>query len=159
MVRDYLGGAGADSAKSAAGRPAFVSQFRMRTRAGEGIRFASGEAVRIDTEITARERVERLSVSLGIVDEKQYMLFSASTERLGERPFTLEAGEKISWTFEIDAHLAPGTYHVGIALYRYDIQKDFGQFPCGTFFVHAETDVRGVVNLYPRIVPPGAPFP
>ena len=145
--------------KSAAGRPAFVSQFRMRTRAGEGIRFASGEAVRIDTEITARERVERLSVSLGIVDEKQYMLFSASTERLGERPFTLEAGEKISWTFEIDAHLAPGTYHVGIALYRYDIQKDFGQFPCGTFFVHAETDVRGVVNLYPRIVPPGAPFP
>jgi hypothetical protein len=98
-------------------------------------------------------------VSLAIWDEKQqYQLFSTSTERLGAPPFTLDPGERISWTFELLLHFAPGTYHVGTSLYRYDVQRNYGDFPGSTIFIHSEIDVRGVVNLYPRLVAPGAPF-
>jgi lipopolysaccharide transport system ATP-binding protein len=146
------------SDEKAAHLPVYVSHFTVRNRAGETIRFTSGERVRVDVEVAARERVERLSVALGVLDENRNLIFSASTERLGAPAFTLDPGGKIAWSFELDLHLAPGTYTVGAALFRYDVQRDYGQFPGTTIFIHSDTDVRGVVNLYPRVVPPGAPF-
>jgi len=50
-------------------------------------------------------------------------------------------------------HLASGTFHLGIWLYRYDIQKQYDvTFPAATFFMHSEKDVRGVTNLYPKVI-------
>jgi lipopolysaccharide transport system ATP-binding protein len=157
VVRDYLNSYSLEATQAATNRPVYVSRFAMRGQSGEGIRFLSGEKVQFDVEVTARERVEKLSVSLGMADEKQYLVFSTSTERLGAPAFTLEPGQHIAFTFELQLHLAPGTYYVGVALFRYDVQKDYGQFAVGTIFVHSDTDVRGVVNLYPRLVGPGAP--
>jgi lipopolysaccharide transport system ATP-binding protein len=132
-------------------RPAYLTRFTLGGSKGEQVRFESGEKARIEVEITARERVERLSLVVMIYDENQYQLFSASTERMGAPPFTLDPGQKIAYAFDLQLHLAPGTYRVVSALYRYDVQKEYGTFQGTTFFVHSNDDVRGAVNLYPRL--------
>jgi hypothetical protein len=49
-------------------------------------------------------------------------------------------------------HLAGGTFHFGVHLYRYDIQREYDRvMPAATFFVVSEVDVRGAANLYPRV--------
>ena len=88
----------------------------------------------------------------GVLDDGRRLIFATSTERLGASSFSLEPGEKKWWHFEVALHLAPGTYHFGAALYRYDMQRDYGQFPGKTVFVHADTDVNGIVNLHPRLL-------
>jgi lipopolysaccharide transport system ATP-binding protein len=132
-------------------RPVYLSRFTLSDAGGEQVRFESGAQARVEIEVTARHRMERLSVVLMIYDENQYELFSVSTERLGAPPFSLDPGEKTAFAFDLQLHLAPGTYRMTAALYRYDIQREFGTFQGTTFFVHADTDVRGAVNLYPRL--------
>lgn len=56
-------------------------------------------------------------------------------------------------------HLAPGTFYLSLALYRYDIRKEYdGWSPAATLLITADRDVHGVANLYPRVVAfePGA---
>ena len=56
-------------------------------------------------------------------------------------------------TFELDLHLANGTFHLGAYLYRYDTQRQLDRaLPAVTFFVASEADVRGYANLYPKLV-------
>jgi hypothetical protein len=65
----------------------------------------------------------------------------------------MKEGETITLTFEIDMHLAVGTFHIGIYLYRYDMEREFDRvLPATTFFVASEIDVRGSANLYPKVV-------
>ena len=50
-------------------------------------------------------------------------------------------------------HLAVGTFHFGIYLYRYDLQQEYDRaLPAATFFVESDVDVRGTANLYPRVI-------
>ena len=152
VLQQYLR-AGVD-AEGNGDRPAYLSRFTLHNQNGEGVRFRSGEKVRVDIEVTARRRLERASIVLMVQDDGQYPLFSTSTERLGAPAFTLESGERASYAFDLDLHLAPGTYRLSAALYRYDIQHEYGTYPGETFFVHSDVDVRGVVNLYPRLSRP-----
>ena len=56
-------------------------------------------------------------------------------------------------TFQLDMHLAVGTFHIGVYLYRYDIERELDRvLPAATFFMESEIDVRGGANLYPRVV-------
>ena len=132
-------------------RPVYLSRFALKDRSGDQVRFESGAPARIEVEISARQRVERLSLVLMIYDDNQYQLFSASTERMGAPPFTLDPGQKISYAFDLQLHLAPGTYRVAAALYRYDVQREYGTFQGTSFFVHSKDDIRGAVNLYPKL--------
>jgi len=55
-------------------------------------------------------------------DEEMYEVFNTSTQRLGADTVDLAAGEK----FTVSSRSAPpraGTYHVGVFVYRYDIQR------------------------------------
>jgi lipopolysaccharide transport system ATP-binding protein len=152
VIHSYLE-RGATGAETSDG-PLYLSRFTVQDEAGESLRFQSGQRVRVDVEVAARERAERLSLVLLLSDENRYILFSASTERLGAPPFSLEAGERIAWTFELTLHLGPGTYNLGAALHRYDIQRDYGRFLGRTIFVSSDVDVRGAVNLCPRVLQP-----
>ena len=132
---------------------AWISAVRVRNAAGETATARSGEELWVDAEITARRPVERLAVVLTCRDAEQYECFNTSTERLGMAAFTLEAGRRFRCTFQLTLHLAQGTFHFGLYLYRYDIQKQLDAWvPAATLFVSADQDVRGVVNLEPRVV-------
>lgn len=150
VVRTYLktGEEPADGNRSAV-----LSRFSVRNGAGEDVRFESGDHVQVEVEVTGKRRLEKTSLVLWVADDSQYPVFTTSTERLGAPPFTLEEGTRRAFRFDLDLHLAPGTYRMNVVLFRYDVQQEYASFFGETFFVHSDIDVRGAVNLYPRLTP------
>lgn len=133
-------------------RPVDVSHFSLRGETGNDLRFAAGERVQLTIRMTAREPVRQVAVNVAVLDEHRTVIFATSSQRLGAPAVDLVPGETTEARFELTLHLGPGTYHVSVGAYRYDIQKDYGQFHGRTIFVHSDTDARGVANLYPRLV-------
>jgi len=120
---------------------------------GSAVQFVPGEKAWVRVRFQARERCERVAVVLQVLDEGLYDVFNTSSERLGVPPVNLDPGQSCEMTFALDMHLAVGTFHLGVYLYRYDMQREFDRaLPAATFFIQDETDVRGVANLYPRVV-------
>jgi lipopolysaccharide transport system ATP-binding protein len=126
----------------------------VTSRGADGPRadFNAGEKAWIDVRIRANRRAEKVACVLMLLDEKYYEGFNTSSERLGEAATTLEAGETLTYTFEVQLHLASGSFHVGVALFRYDIGKQLDQMvPACTLLMRSTVDVRGVANLYPSV--------
>jgi len=115
--------------------------------------FDSGEKIRVEITLRARRDVVRVACVLMLLDDKYYEIFNTSTERLGEPPLSLKAGERHKYEFDLDLHLARGNFHLSVMLYRYDIGQILDQVqPAATLLISTATDVRGVVNLDPRVV-------
>jgi lipopolysaccharide transport system ATP-binding protein len=134
-------------------KPVYVSNVRVRGRAGEQTTFESGETAWVDIEVTARECVERLAIVIWLRDETEYEIFNTSTERLGCAPVALQPGQSYRCTFELTLNLAHGTFGLCTAVHRYDIQKSYDQRkPAATVFVGSSMGVRGAVNCFPRII-------
>jgi len=152
VVQTYLGNALAGR-RDVVGREAYIARAVVRGAEGETKSFRSGERAWVDIEITARAACERLSITLYAQDEEFRGVFDTSTERLGQGTITLGAGESFRCSVQLDLHLAPGTFYLGLALYRYDIQREYDRWsPAATIFIAADRDVHGVANLYPRVV-------
>lgn len=121
-------------------------------KGGPRLDFAAGEKAWISITFRALKKVERVACVLYMLDDKYYEVFNTSTERLGLPPLTLEPGEVRTFEFEIDLHLASGSFNVGAALYRYDISEPIDDMqPAATLLINSEIDVRGIANLYPRV--------
>jgi lipopolysaccharide transport system ATP-binding protein len=127
---------------------------RLRDETGvETVQFDAGKRMIVEVDVVARKTNAKLAVVLECRDEEMYEVFNTSTQRLGAPTVDLEAGQKFTAKFGLTCHLAPGTYHIGIYIYRYDIQKNFDtRFPARTFYVRSETDVRGVAHLEPEVL-------
>ncbi len=127
---------------------------RLRDEAGaETVQFDAGKKMIVEVDVVARKANAKLAVVLECRDEEMYEVFNTSTQRLGAPPVDLEAGQKFTAKFELTLHLAPGTYHVGIYIYRYDVSKNFDtRFPAKTFYVRSEIDVRGIAHLAPVVL-------
>jgi len=131
---------------------AYVSKLVIRDEQGPRIRFEAGDDAWLEFEVKANRRSERLSLTVFLKDESDYLFFGTSTERLGHPAFTLDAGESVRCTFRLKLHLARGAFYVGAAVYRYDNEKTYDvRFPMGTLFVTSDKDVRGIANLYPEV--------
>jgi lipopolysaccharide transport system ATP-binding protein len=130
-----------------------VQSVRLRGRDGQTVRFRPGEKAWVDVTFRANRPSEKVAVVLDVLDEALGEVFNTSSERLGHPSVDLQEGQTHTVTFELDMHLAVGTFHVGVYLYRYDIEREFDRvLPAATFFVASEIDVRGVANLYPKVV-------
>jgi len=152
VVQTYLGHALAGR-RDVEGRDAYIVRLAVRGAGGEAASFRSGERAWVDIDVTARTACDRLSITLYAQDENWRGVFDTSTERLGQGTISLRPGEGFHCSVQLDLHLAPGTYQIGAALYRYDIQREYDRwFPAATLFVGADQDVRGIANLYPRVV-------
>jgi len=134
-------------------REVYVSRLVVRGAAGETTSFRSGEEAWVDVEIAARAACERLSVTLFVQDESSVGVFNTSTERLGLGTFDLLAGGAFRCSIQLNLHLAPGTFYVGAAIVRYDIQREYDRWlPAATLLISADKDIRGIANLAPRVV-------
>ncbi|HUJ62672.1 MAG TPA: ABC transporter ATP-binding protein [Kofleriaceae bacterium] len=153
VIKTYME-RGADGATADPDKEVFVSRVTMRDAAGaETVQLDAGQKMTVEVEVTARKPAEKLAVVLECRDEEMYEVFNTSTQRLGAKTFELAPGEKLTVTFALTCHLAPGTYHIGVYIYRYDVQKNFDtRVPARTFYVRSETDVRGVAHLEPEVV-------
>jgi lipopolysaccharide transport system ATP-binding protein len=162
VVRRYLD-TGADPATRLADGPVRVVQATVTGAGGETSRFEPGCRTRIEVDLEAKAPAERVAVVLELKNTDFYEVFNTSSERLGHPPVTLAAGERARCTFEVDLHLGPGTYYLGVYLYRYDVQRNYDHvFPATSFVVASDRDVLGAANLYPTVLeyvaePPSAP--
>lgn len=151
VIRDYLTAGRAESRERGA-QPVWVSNLALHDAKGPNVRFTSGSEAWLEVEVTAREATAKVAVVLDLRDENFYEIFNTSSERLGAPPVDLAAGETRRFRFALQLHLGTGTYHLAVLLYRYDVQREYDRlFPGVTFFVRSEADVRGAVNLYPRL--------
>jgi hypothetical protein len=97
--------------------------------------------------------VDNLGVVLSLLDEKMYLLFSTTTERLGLCPFSLNAGECHRCTFEVTLNMAQGSYGIDAAIYRSDNGKKYDDMNhAATVFVESSPAGIGGVNCFPRLV-------
>ncbi|HXY69201.1 MAG TPA: ABC transporter ATP-binding protein [Gemmatimonadales bacterium] len=135
------------------GRDAHIARITVRGADGPRTLFQAGERAWVDVELAARTACERLSVSLVVQDGNAQQVFDTSTERLGQRPIDLQAGGIFRCSVQLDLHLAPGTFHLGAILKRYDIEREYDRWaPAASIVIESDRDVRGVANLYPRVV-------
>ena len=151
VVRRYLDTGAVENTQRVAG-PARVVRATVEGVGGETSRFESGTRTRIEVDIEATAPAERVAVVLELKNTDFYEVFNTSSERLGHPPLTLATGERARCTFEVDLHLGPGTYYLGVYLYRYDVQRNYDHvFPATSFVVAADRDVLGAANLYPTV--------
>lgn len=152
VVRRYLD-TGADRTTRLTEGPVRVLQATVTGSGGETSRFEPGCRTRIEVDIEAKAPAERVAVVLELKNTDFYEVFNTSSERLGHPPVTLAAGERARCTFEVDLHLGPGTYYLGVYLYRYDVQRNYDHvFPATSFVVASDRDVLGAANLYPTVL-------
>jgi lipopolysaccharide transport system ATP-binding protein len=130
-----------------------IRSVSMRNADGVSVRFKPGEKAWVDVTFKANEACTNVAVILQVLDDHLGDVFNTSTERLGYGSINLSSGQSCSLTFELNLHLTNGTFHVGVYLYKYDVQREFDRvLPAATFFVESAVDVRGGANLYPRVV-------
>lgn len=124
----------------------------LRGRMGREVRFHAGDKAWLDVTFQANRPCEHIAVVIAMLDKGLGEVFDTSSERLGTPSVSLKEGQSCTVTFELDLHLAVGTFHVGVYLFRYDVQKEYDRaLPAATFFIESEIDVRGSANLYPRV--------
>jgi len=153
VIKTYME-RGAEGAADDPTKDVYVSRVTLRDEGGaEAVQFEAGQRMIAEIEVTARRAADRLAVVIECRDEEMYEVFNTSTERLAAGTVNLAAGEKFTARFALRLHLAPGTYHFGVYVYRYDIQKNYDTLaPAKTFYMRSQIDVRGVAHLEPEVL-------
>jgi lipopolysaccharide transport system ATP-binding protein len=129
-----------------------ITQVTTHGVSGPAIEFPSGGKLYITVEAQAKERHDDMSVVISIVDQHQYLVFDTCTQRLGAGAITVGGGQTLRCTFELDLGLAEGTFHVNAFLHRYVTDRPYDRWHrAATFFVTGAPEVRGIVNLYPKL--------
>jgi len=133
-------------------KPVFISHCSVGNEDHQCVEFNSGQRALVEVEVSARRQCEKLAIVVFLQDDNFYEIFNTSTERLGYGAFSLQPGETFRCAIELDLHLTHGMFHLGVMVYRYDLQKEYDTWlPATTIFVTPDNDVRGGVNLYPNI--------
>jgi ABC-type polysaccharide/polyol phosphate transport system ATPase subunit len=131
-------------------KPVYISEVRIL---GSRTHFNTGETVRIQVEVVANENLDNVAVVLCLLDEHYYEVLNTSTERLGRAPYKFESGRVLRCTFELTLNLGFGTYHIGVSLHRYNVNKPVdGWTPAETFYVGSSlAGYRGIVPAEPKV--------
>jgi len=151
VVRRYL-----DTAVSHAERPAhgpvrIVGTAIMGAR-GQAGSFQAGSKAKITVTLQALAAAEKVAVVIQLFNSDFYDIFHTSSQRLGQAPLSLSAGQTAECDFDVDLHLGTGTYYLGVYLYRYDAQQEYDHvFPATSFVMTTDRDSRGAANLYPVV--------
>ncbi|HXV15411.1 MAG TPA: ABC transporter ATP-binding protein [Gemmatimonadaceae bacterium] len=151
VVRRYLDTAANHQERRDHG-PVRVTRTTMQGTDGQSGRFAAGQKARIQVSMEAMAPVEKVAVVIDVYNTEFYEVFNTSSERLGSPPLTLEKGDCAICEFDVTLNLGPGTYYLGVYLYRYDVEQEYAHvFPATSFVVTSERDTRGAANLYPKV--------
>jgi homopolymeric O-antigen transport system ATP-binding protein len=160
VVRAYLQGE-TQRGEVPAHLDVYISRVALRHQRGESLRFESGQRAFVDVEVEARRPGHRLAVAIECLDEQQYTVFATSTQRLGQAPLDLEAGEGFTATFQLDLNLGSGTYMLAVYVQHHDTNGTYHfRKPAATFFVASARDVSSgvarldpIVTRYEKVVP------
>jgi lipopolysaccharide transport system ATP-binding protein len=151
VIRRYL-----DTATSLAERPARgpvrILGAEISGSDGERGTFQAGSRARISVRLEALAAAEKVAVVIQLFNDAFYDVFHTSSQRLDHPPVSLEPHERAQCDFDVDLHLGPGTYYLGVYLYRYDTQREYDHvFPVTSFVMTTDRDTRGSANIYPVV--------
>lgn len=151
VIRQYIGRA--QDQRSHEDTRVRIEHVTLRGDRGDSAKFESGEKAYVDVTVAARQRCDDVSIVVQIVNNDFYPIFDTCNARLNNgMSVTLDAGEQLDCTFELDMHLAAGTYHVNVYAHEYSTDRPFGTWrSAASFFVGQTRFVKGNVNLYPRL--------
>jgi lipopolysaccharide transport system ATP-binding protein len=151
VIRQYVGRA--QDQRSGEGTHVVIRDVTLRRSAGVSTKFEPAEKLYVDVRVAAHQRVSNLSIVIQIVDNNFYSVFDTCTARLNDGvTASLEAGEQLDCSFELDTHLAAGTYHVNVYAHEYVVERPFSTWrSAASFFVGETRFVKGAANLYPRL--------
>jgi ABC-type polysaccharide/polyol phosphate transport system ATPase subunit len=134
------------------GKDVAIQSVVLRGPRGPESTFRPGDQAWIDITFRANRDCVNVATILQVLDDGLSNVLHTSSERLGEPPVALRQGQSCTVRLQLAMHLAGGTYHIGVRLYRYDIQREFDRvLPAVTFVVESDVDTRGSANLYPRL--------
>jgi homopolymeric O-antigen transport system ATP-binding protein len=151
VVRRYLDTAAIHDDRPARG-PVRIAKTTIRSAEGQTGRFAAGQKARVSVTLDAIAPTEKVAVVIDVFNTEFYEVFNTSSERLGCPPLSLAAGERATCDFDVELNLGPGTYYLGVYLYRYDVEREYDHvFPATSFVVTTDRDTRGSANLYPAV--------
>ena len=151
VVRRYLDTASIHDDRPARG-PVRIAKTTIRSVDGQTGRFAAGQKARVSVTLDAIAPTEKVAVVIDVFNTEFYEVFNTSSERLGCPPLSLAAGERATCDFDVELNLGPGTYYLGVYLYRYDVEREYDHvFPATSFVVTTDRDTRGSANLYPAV--------
>jgi ABC-type polysaccharide/polyol phosphate transport system ATPase subunit len=126
---------------------------------GPRLDFASGERAWFEVTFRAVRDVRDVSCTVYIVDEGEQLVFLASSAALGERPVSMQAGERRRCVFELTLHLPAGKFQLCAKVCGRDGVTPIDSIrPAAELLMRSEIPVQGVANLYPRLaeLPRGA---
>jgi ABC-type polysaccharide/polyol phosphate transport system ATPase subunit len=151
VIRQYVGRAQAQ--RSGEGTRVSIEKVALRRSTGVSTKFDPGEKTYIDVTVAAQQPASNLSIVVQIVDNNFYPVFDTCSARLNDGvSASLAAGERLECTFELNMHLAAGTYHVNVYAYEYVVEQNFSTWrSAASFFVSETRFVKGAANLYPRL--------
>jgi lipopolysaccharide transport system ATP-binding protein len=151
VVRRYLDTAAIHDDRPARG-PVRIAKTTIRSAEGQTGRFAAGQKARVSVTLDAIAATEKVAVVIDVFNTEFYEVFNTSSERLGCPSISLAAGERATCDFDVELNLGPGTYYLGVYLYRYDVEREYDHvFPATSFVVTTDRDTRGSANLYPAV--------
>jgi lipopolysaccharide transport system ATP-binding protein len=128
----------------------FVEEVALRGESGPKYDFDAGERAWLDVRVKALRDARRVAVGIHLLDDKFYIFFNSNSARLGLEERDMKAGDTFTVTFDLTMHLAAGTFHFGVVLFRFDIEHMYDLVrPAATVLVRSPMDVRGAANLYP----------
>jgi len=131
---------------------AVIRSVTLRGANGLCARFEPGDTMFIDVGFEARERCAGAAVCVAIQGENLQLLSYTTTAWLGAPPFNIERGQTGLATFELRLHLASGTFHVDVSLYREATDHEYDRVnPAATFHVSAGSEVGGPLHSYPKL--------
>jgi len=137
---------------AATDKDAYIESVKLRGETGDLSLVQPGQKAWVDVTIRAPRFDKPISVAIAFRDEDYSLFFYIDSARLLHEPLSLSTDEVRTFSFELDMHLAPGSYFLNVALVRPDIDHVLdAKTPALSFVVHSEVDVRGVANLYPRL--------
>jgi lipopolysaccharide transport system ATP-binding protein len=151
VIREYVGRPQAQ--RSGEGTAMVIQSVTLRGSAGASTKFDPTEKLYVDVRVAAQQRVSNLSIVIQIVDNNFYSVFDTCTARLNDGvTASLEAGEQLECSFELDMNLVAGTYHVNVYAHEYVVERPFSTWrSAASFFVGETRFVKGAANLYPRL--------
>ncbi len=154
VLHSYMEQMASGRSRASGDNEAIIQSATIRGGSGPKLDFVAGERMWVDVTIRALRPARNLACIVYIRDSSQYQIFNASSERLGHGLINLEANEEHTCRFELDMHLASGTFHICTTLIQPDTGRWFENIePIASVMVTSPIDIGGAVNLYPRILP------
>jgi lipopolysaccharide transport system ATP-binding protein len=141
-------------------REVIIESTDIRGDDGPRVDFVAGERAFFEVTFRAKQDIQNLVCVAYIADESEQMIFMVSSELLGQKPFTMQAGETRTCVFEFTLHLPPGKFQLCAKICGPDGVTPLDSIrPAATLLIRSEFAMHGAVNLYPRLVSSSASIP